>query len=74
MGRWGVVLVGGVLGVVAALALEYVLGPAPGTTFDAGYQSRLDYALAEGRRAAAEREQELTRQYRGIQLRGKDKP
>lgn len=72
MGRWGVVLVGGVLGALAALALEYVLGPAPGTTFDANYQSRLDYALAEGQRAAAEREQELARRYQGLQLRRPD--
>lgn len=73
MGRWGVVLVGGVLGAMAAFALEYVLGPAPGTTFDAKYQSRLDYALAEGRRAADEREQELARRYQGLHLRSTNK-
>jgi len=60
-------LIGTAIGVGIALALNYFLGPAPGTTYDANYRSRLDFALDEGRRAALEREQELRQQI--IQMR-----
>ena len=56
-----------VLGAVAGVALGALVGtilaPARGTSFDRSYRSRLDTALAEGRRAAAEREAELRRQF-----------
>ncbi|GIK71763.1 MAG: hypothetical protein BroJett021_07510 [Chloroflexota bacterium] len=62
MSRTSYLLVGALVGAAVAAALNYFLGPAPGTTYDANYRSRLDFALDEGRRAAAEREQELRRQ------------
>jgi hypothetical protein len=60
-------LIGTAIGVGIALALNYFLGPAPGTTYDANYRSRLDFALDEGQRAAREREDELRQQI--IQMR-----
>ncbi|MFO7632846.1 MAG: hypothetical protein R6W76_09915 [Caldilinea sp.] len=62
MSRGTYLLIGAALGAAIAAALNYFLGPAPETTYDANYRSRLDFALDEGRRAAAEREQELRRQ------------
>lgn len=62
MGRTGYLLIGAAIGAAAAAMLNYLLGPAPGATYDANYRSRLDFALDEGRRAAAEREQELRQQ------------
>jgi len=62
MGRTSYLLIGAAIGAAVAAALNYFLGPAPGTTYDATYRSRLDFALDEGRRAAVEREQELRRQ------------
>lgn len=55
-------LLGAAIGAGVAAALNYFLGPAPGTTYDADYRSRWDYALDEGRRAALAREQELRQQ------------
>lgn len=55
-------LLGAAIGASVAVALNYFLGPAPGTTYDADYRSRWDYALDEGRRAALAREQELRQQ------------
>lgn len=60
-------LLGAAIGAGVAVALNYFLGPAPGTTYDANYRSRLDFALDEGRRAAMEREQQLRQQI--VQLR-----
>lgn len=62
MSRTSYLLVGALVGAAVAATLNYFFGPAPGTTYDANYRSRLDFALDEGRRAAAEREQELRRQ------------
>lgn len=67
MSRGTYLLIGAAIGVGVALALDYFLGPAPGTTYDANYRSRWDYALDEGRRAALAREQELRQQL--IQMR-----
>lgn len=67
MSRGTYLLIGTAIGVGIALALNYFLGPAPGTTYDANYRSRLDFALDEGQRAAREREDELRQQI--IQMR-----
>jgi hypothetical protein len=57
------VIVGVAIGAAAVWTFNYIFGPAPGTRFDATYQSRLDRALAEGDRAAREHEAELRRQF-----------
>ena len=62
MSRGTYLLIGTAIGVGIALALNYFLGPAPGTTYDANYRSRLDFALDEGQRAAHAREDELRQQ------------
>lgn len=62
MSRGSYLLLGAALGAAIAAALNYLLGPAPDTTYDANYRSRLDFAFDEGRRAAAEREQALRQQ------------
>jgi hypothetical protein len=55
---------GGVVGALGAAAVSYLLGPARDTVYDERYQSRLDFALAEGARAGAAREQELLTDFR----------
>ena len=67
MSRGTYLLIGTAIGAGIALALNYFLGPAPGTTYDANYRSRLDFALDEGQRAARAREDELRQQI--IQMR-----
>lgn len=62
MSRGSFLLLGAAIGAGIAVALNYFLGPAPGTTYDANYRSRLDFALDEGRRASLDREDELRRQ------------
>ncbi|MBK8047753.1 MAG: hypothetical protein IPK16_11855 [Anaerolineales bacterium] len=59
MGKISYLIIGGLAGAAAGLALRYFFGPAKGTTYDANYRSRLDYALEEGRRASIDRENEL---------------
>ncbi|MBW7883659.1 MAG: hypothetical protein H3C34_13675 [Caldilineaceae bacterium] len=59
MGKGSYLLIGAVIGAAAAALLGYLFGPAEGTTYDENYRSRLDFALDEGRRAAAAREHEL---------------
>jgi len=61
MGQKRYLWVGAVLGVGGALLLAYLLGPAPGTQYDASYRSRLDHAFDERRRAAAEDDVRLRR-------------
>jgi len=61
--RWVYVAIGGLLGAAASVVYNYLFGPAPETTFDKSYQSRLDWALAEGEKAAASREAELRAQF-----------
>lgn len=55
-------LIGAAMGAAVGMALNYFLGPADDTTYDADYRSRLDFAFDEGRRAADEKERELRRQ------------
>lgn len=50
-------------GAACGYLLGHILGPAPGTRFDASYRSRLDRALAEGKAAAAARAQELQAEF-----------
>lgn len=63
MGKMSNFLVGAAVGAAAALVVNYLLGPANDTTFDEHYQSRVDKALADGKRAADDREAELRRQF-----------
>ncbi len=64
MSRSTALLIGAVIGAVGAAAYAWLLGPAKGTTYDSNYSSRLDYALDEGKRAAAAKEEDLMRTYR----------
>jgi hypothetical protein len=61
---------GAAIGAVAALAYNWLLGPATGTTYDNQYASRLDHARAEGERVAAAKEAELSVQYSIARNRG----
>ena len=68
MGKTSYFIIGAAIGAVVAVAINYLFGPADGTTFDANYRSRLDFARDEGQRAALAREAELRRQTRGSSL------
>ena len=70
MGQKRYLWVGAVWGVGGALLLAYLLGPAPGSRYDASYRSRLDHALDEGRRAAAEEEERLRRRLNELRRSG----
>ena len=59
MGKFSNFMIGAAVGAAAGFAVKYLFGPAPETTFDAQYQSRLDHAIEEGRTAAQQREIEL---------------
>ena len=59
MNKWASAFVGAVGGAAVSAVFLYLFAPARGTTFDEKYQSRLDWALAEGEKAGREREQEL---------------
>lgn len=59
MNRWGTIAVAGLLGAAAGAIYNYLFAPAPETRFDGSYRSRLDWALAEGEKAATLRELEL---------------
>lgn len=63
MGKTSYFLIGALAGAGAAAVYHYFLGPAPRTTFDENYRSRLDYALEEGQRAALEQQSRLQRQF-----------
>jgi hypothetical protein len=63
VGKGSYFVIGTAIGAVLAIAFNYFFGPADGTTYDQNYRSRLDYALDEGKRAAAEREEELRREF-----------
>ena len=63
MNRWGYIAIAGIVGAAAASVYNYLFAPAPATTFDGTYQSRLDWAIAEGDKAAALREQELRAEF-----------
>jgi hypothetical protein len=51
--------IGALIGAATGAVASYIFGPAQNTTFDENYHSRVDWALEEGERAAAEREAEL---------------
>ena len=53
MGKTSYFIIGAAIGAVVAVAINYLFGPADGTTFDANYRSRLDFARDEGQRALA---------------------
>ena len=59
MGKSGYLLIGAMVGAAIAFTITYFLGPTEATTYDENYRSRLDYALDEGKRAAAARETQL---------------
>lgn len=59
MGKTSYLIIGALVGAAAGVVVNYLFGPANGTTFDAGYRSRLDAALEAGDRAADARELEL---------------
>jgi hypothetical protein len=63
MGKLSWALIGIAAGAVAAAVVNYLYGPAFDTEYDETYQSRLDHALAEGRRAAEEAELQLRREF-----------
>lgn len=62
MGKISSAIIGAVVGTAVGFVVNYLFGPANETTFDKNYQSRLDKALEEGKRAAEEHELELRRQ------------
>ena len=59
MNKWTSALIGAVTGLATGAVYLYLFAPARGTTFDENYQSRLDWALAEGKKAGDERQREL---------------
>ena len=63
MGKMSNFLIGAAMGGAVALVVNYLFGPSNETTYDEGYQSRVDKALADGKLAADAREAELRRQY-----------
>lgn len=63
MGKSSYLLIGALAGAAVAMAYHYFFGPAPKTTYDQNYRSRLDYALEEGQRAALEQQTRLQRQF-----------
>lgn len=63
MNKWGYVAIAGIVGAAASAIYNYLFAPAPETRFDGSYQSRLDWAVAEGEKAAAQREVELRAEF-----------
>ncbi len=63
MNKWGYIAIIGIVGAAASTVYNYLFGPAPETKFDGSYQSRLDWALAEGEKAAAQRELEMRAEF-----------
>lgn len=59
MNKWISLVIGTAAGLASGALYLYLFAPARDTTFDANYQSRLDWALEEGKKAGAAREQEL---------------
>ena len=68
MGKSGYLMFGAALGAAVAFAVNYFLGPTEAATYDENYRSRLDYALEEGKRAAAARELEMRKELQTLRL------
>ncbi len=68
MNRWSSLIVGAVAGIATSAVYLYLFAPARDTTFDERYQSRLDWALAEGKIAGQERELELRNELKQARL------
>ena len=62
MGKAESLAVGLLIGAAMGAAAAYIFGPSRKTTFDAGYQSRWDRAVAEGKEAEAARKEALERE------------
>jgi hypothetical protein len=63
MNKWMAIAISTAVGAGVSLVYNYLFAPAPETKFDGSYQSRLDWALTEGERAAAQRELELRAEF-----------
>jgi len=63
MGKFSNLLIGTILGTAVGVLAAYLFAPAKETGFDQSYRSRLDHALDEGRKAAADREAELRQEF-----------
>jgi hypothetical protein len=68
VGKSGYLLLGAAVGAAVAFTINYFFGPTEATTYDENYRSRLDFALAEGKRAAAAREVELRGELKTLRL------
>ena len=62
MGKEKSLIIGAAIGAALGIIYDYFLGPAPGTSHDSNYRSRLDRALDEGKLAARQKEAELRNQ------------
>ncbi len=63
MGKSGNFILGTLVGIALGAVIGYILGPAQNSRLDATYQSRLDRALDEGRKAEELRAEELRREF-----------
>ena len=68
MNKWGGLIIGVAAGIASGAVYLYLFAPARKTTFDENYQSRLDWALAEGKKAGQERELELRNELQQARL------
>ncbi|MCB0084866.1 MAG: hypothetical protein KDE54_37975 [Caldilineaceae bacterium] len=59
MGKLSNFIIGAAVGVAVSAVVSYVFGPTNDAEYDATYRSRLDHALAEGRKAAQARQLEM---------------
>ena len=64
-------LIGAALGAAVAYTVNYFFGPTDAATYDQNYRSRLDYALDEGKRAAAARETQLRGELQTLRIQTK---
>jgi hypothetical protein len=68
VGKSAYLLLGAAFGAAVALVVNYFLGPTDAATYDEHYRSRLDFALEEGKRAAAAREAEMRTEMQTLRL------
>ena len=71
MGKSGYLLIGAAVGAAVAFTINYFLGPMAAITYDENYRSRLDFALEEGKRAAAAREAQLRGELQTLRIQTK---